>query len=490
MPVDIDNMEDIALGEVIAKRYELKSVINPNNGEATVYVCDYDSWICLAKIYQADKLPSKEKIDKIKALDSPYIVKKLDNLVYKKHYCEIMPMFTKADLLTSGNPITDKSLITTIIPDIMEALKIIHEAGLVHGNVKPTNIFYNALDFDVLLGDFGVSIENVGDCGNNIDIGYLPPEVINGVFGKEADYYSLGVSLVHLVTGRNPFEGMTKKQMLKTAATIEFDIPEKVSPQVKNIIRGLTIKDMNTRWGYDELKRALSGEEIEIVDNFVYSPPATEFYFNDEKFTQVPPLAKAFAENWEDAKIHLRDNSFLEFVDNCSEGIYSNVVNCLKIEDSDFALFNLIYTLDDTMPLCWKGNSYSNFENFCEGMLLAFNKDAYNDLMINGILSEYATIQGMDDNLISNLKRLEEEAKLGINSELVANKLDFILSDNYVYKLGDNEFEGVNSLVSYIQENVNSLDDICSELLEDVRFFAWLEILGYNEQIQEWRNEL
>ena len=102
---------------------------------------------------------------------------------------------------------------------VKSALDYIHAAGVVHRDVKPSNILINA-DGDAVLGDFGISRFIDGDLRRKVDaettmesvdadmrtvmgsVMYLAPEVRRGEKATPAsDAYALGVTFYRLLTG-------------------------------------------------------------------------------------------------------------------------------------------------------------------------------------------------------------------------------------------------------------------------------------------------
>jgi hypothetical protein len=478
--------EDVKLGDIIANRYALESVVNPDNGEAAVFTCNYDGWICCAKIYYDDRLPNKEVLDKQRKIASSHIIKKMDQTMYKTHLCQIMPSFNSGIM---SKPVNDKIMLETIIPAVVDALKTIHEEGIIHGHVRPNNIYYNPMGDDVMLGDFGVELDHVGDCGKEIAMNYLPPEVQNGVYDAASDYYSLGISLVQLITGKNPFEGMNKRNAVKTAATMEIELPERVSPVLQSIIRGLTVKDHDTRWGSEEIEKALAGEEVEIVDNFVYTPPSNEFYFLEEKYEDLKTLIDAFTKNWSEALEAVKDESFNDFVEGQGESVATDVKEALDDEDENRALFKLLYTVNPELPMCWRGLICEDLTGFADAMKRADDKELYRSALADGALLAFEQFKGADDDTISNISYLTDDAQNGKDAAILAFKLDYYMSGQYVYMMDGIPFADVNTFTSYIQMNVGELNEICRDFINDARFFAWLEVLGYGSQVDEWRAE-
>ncbi|MCW5808345.1 MAG: protein kinase, partial [Deltaproteobacteria bacterium] len=95
--------------------------------------------------------------------------------------------------------------------DIIGGLEAAHHRGVVHRDVKPANVFFDARG-TAKLGDFGVAhLVDLGQTQTGGLIGtlaYMSPEQITGApISIAADLYALGVTLFEVVTGRMPFLG-------------------------------------------------------------------------------------------------------------------------------------------------------------------------------------------------------------------------------------------------------------------------------------------
>ena len=90
---------------------------------------------------------------------------------------------------------------------LAEALAALHEAGYLHGDVKPSNVGFTANGFPKLL-DFGLARgpHDARIAGGTLR--YLSPEVLDGQPAAEADdVWSLCVVLYEMVVGEHPFAG-------------------------------------------------------------------------------------------------------------------------------------------------------------------------------------------------------------------------------------------------------------------------------------------
>lgn len=107
--------------------------------------------------------------------------------------------------------------------ELADALSTVHNAGLIHGDVKTHNVMSGS-DGRTVLTDFGAGFElDETMAGESRDLAGTPvciaPEVFAGrAATASSDVYSLGVLLYHLVTGTYPVRGASVKEVREAHA--------------------------------------------------------------------------------------------------------------------------------------------------------------------------------------------------------------------------------------------------------------------------------
>jgi serine/threonine-protein kinase len=121
---------------------------------------------------------------------------------------------------------------------IGSALEYAHSRGIVHGDVKPSNILLRYTpdgSFQAALSDFGATIATIH--GNYIVYAFTPayasPEQLESAkIDRRSDIYSLGVVLYQMLTGRLPYEGASDVELTQS---ILHQVPPPPSSLVSEI---------------------------------------------------------------------------------------------------------------------------------------------------------------------------------------------------------------------------------------------------------------
>ena len=155
---------------------------------------------------------------------------------------------------------------------VADSLSYAHRLGIVHRDVKPSNIMISRKG-EVKLMDFGlVRIEGITMLTNTGNVvgtpEYMAPEQIDG--GEpdaRSDIYSLGISMYEMLTGTVPARGDTvyavlRKQREETFPSVQ-DLNRRVSDELARVVHRMIEKDASRRY---ESAKALLQDLEKLLD--------------------------------------------------------------------------------------------------------------------------------------------------------------------------------------------------------------------------------
>ncbi|MET7291680.1 protein kinase [Streptomyces griseoloalbus] len=211
--------------------------------------------------------------DDVDGMTTPYIV---------MEYVEGRPLGSvlDEDVRQQGAMPADKAL--KITADVLAALEISHEMGLVHRDIKPGNVMMTKRGV-VKVMDFGIARAMQSGVTSMTQTGmvvgtpqYLSPEQALGRgVDARSDLYSVGIMLFQLVTGRLPFDADSPlaiayahvQEEPPTASSINRSLP----PAVDALITRALKKNPNERFPSAE---AMRGECLRVAQSFHAAPPS------------------------------------------------------------------------------------------------------------------------------------------------------------------------------------------------------------------------
>lgn len=180
----------------------------------------------------------------IASLEHPHILP-----VYKFDFSEDRPYLVMrlleggslADWVRDGKPADHEDVIEAIV-NIAEALDFSHARGVLHRDVKPSNMLLDTNGF-VYLSDFGIAMfPSDGESRGLGSAAYISPEQARGeALDGRTDIYSLAVSLFELLTGSKPYTAETPVavmvKQINEPVPDPRDYNDEISPSVAELIR-------------------------------------------------------------------------------------------------------------------------------------------------------------------------------------------------------------------------------------------------------------
>ena len=155
-----------------------------------------------------------------------------------------------------------------VVHSIGSALAYLHnEERIAHRDVKPGNILRVGEVWK--LGDFGL-VRQVGE-DDDLRTGtlkctpaYAPPEfLLERRISLAWDVWSLGVIIVEMLKGTQPFSGSQTTQLLDRVSKIELlNLDEGLPAPFNEIVRGCLVRDHTARWTADQVLKAINNKSV------------------------------------------------------------------------------------------------------------------------------------------------------------------------------------------------------------------------------------
>ncbi|CAK8675148.1 mitogen-activated protein kinase kinase kinase 4-like isoform X2 [Clavelina lepadiformis] len=217
-----------------------------------------------------DEHQMKEALDEItnfEGITHPNLVKYYgielhrDQLYLFMEYCDAG---TLEELCKIG---LSEALIQLYTVQLVTAVSILHQNGVVHRDIKGSNIFLTSNGL-LKLGDFGSAVRLMNrtqTLGGEIvahrgtTAAYTAPEVFNSVenrgYGRAADVWSVGCVVIEMTTGKRPWHDHEPFQILyKVGMGSKPTIPANISEDGKSFILHCLEEDPSRRWNIQSLQ--------------------------------------------------------------------------------------------------------------------------------------------------------------------------------------------------------------------------------------------
>ena len=156
----------------------------------------------------------------LNAIRHPAIVEIYDYGARAGHEYLAMEYFAHGDLKARLHCGLDEEDTLRYVHDIAAALRVVHEAGILHRDLKPPNVMLREND-EVVLIDFGLARQMDGLRSTRTGVlhgspYYMSPEQALGEeLDVRSDLYSLGVIYYELLTGNRPYAGQSAIEVLQ-----------------------------------------------------------------------------------------------------------------------------------------------------------------------------------------------------------------------------------------------------------------------------------
>ncbi|MBC2713845.1 MAG: AAA family ATPase [Desulfobacteraceae bacterium] len=207
----------------------------------------------IQQLSDIDGIPCPLQME-ITAYGPAMILKYFDGSLLADTVQKTCPDSAPEDVLSaSGKNDLIEDFLSIAIP-LTNLIGKLHSAGVIHQQIQPENIIWNAKTGRVTIIDFSnakrytrrqkkTGIKNISS-GN---LSYIAPEQtgrINRSIDFRTDFYSLGVTFYQMLTGSLPFKTDDAMQMVHAHIAKTPEAPDRINPDIPAVISEITLKLM------------------------------------------------------------------------------------------------------------------------------------------------------------------------------------------------------------------------------------------------------
>ncbi|CAA0807934.1 Serine/threonine-protein kinase AtPK2/AtPK19 [Striga hermonthica] len=275
------------------------------------------SEIFAMKVMRKDKIMEKNHAEYMKAerdiltkINHPFIVQLRYSFQTKYRLYLVLDFVNGGHLffqLYHHHGLFREELARIYAAEIVSAVSHLHAHGIMHRDLKPENILLDA-EGHAMLTDFGLAKQFDEETKSNSMCGtleYMAPEIILGKgHDKAADWWSVGILLYEMLTGKPPFVGGNRQKIQQKILKNKIKLPTFLSSDAHFLIKGLLQKEANKRLGSgprgsEELKghkwfKSVNWKKLEareICPSFLPQVASQLCVANfDERWTKTPLL--------------------------------------------------------------------------------------------------------------------------------------------------------------------------------------------------------
>jgi len=374
---DDDGLDAVPETIQFAGRYRIVRSLDVISGEADLYLCDIlgdhkdqHSPRVVIKYYRKGIRPSELVLNKLQEIDSEHCLTPIEFGEHIERFYEVYSYIDGGTLADVSDLVSQQDeFVLAFVDQVTLALNDIHDAQLQHRDLKPTNILMRSVKPPhFLLADFGASAMTEFDLHvttTRRTTRYAAPESFADVTSIASDWWSVGLIVLELLSGRPVMDGIDYRAFILSIITRPVAIPEELSDRWKLLLKGLLTRDHTLRWGRKQVAAWLSGDEnlqhyFEEHAETKPSGPAISLggqdYYNASRYA----LAAAQADQWDMASSQMASGELGTWLaeGRICESDFQQWTHIGKDHslDEDQRLMLGLLVLNDQLPLCYRGD--------------------------------------------------------------------------------------------------------------------------------------
>ena len=403
---------------------------------------------------------------------------------------------------TSKYPISLNILVQKIIPQLAYVMNQYHGNRILLRDVSPENVLYRVQEQQIAYCGFNnmavlpdkATITKANGYGQHPS--FIAPEVPKYGYSTCSDYYSLGVTILSMLLGKNPMQSMKWDEIQKYLATgavpginvnhlrnTPYDLYSE-EDKVMYLVLGLMLPNPSERWGYGEIRCWCNGQHIPLTRKggkiiYQYNEP---FVVGNHKCWNYQQLTQAIAADvgaWNDTTYTRLD----KFAKQQNINVWKQISDANKDQGvtSKGRIFRAVYGINPALDgFWWSGKKYADTSDLV--------REAATNKMVASILSEILKTRSISFFLkmrkrispvskteISEMEQIEQweisEPGKGVNRCIMKFSSN---AQARSFWIGGNEYKNIDQLLTNYANSGLHLKKISCEILNNKNFQAWL----------------
>jgi len=395
-----------------------------------------------------------------------------------------------------------------IIPEILDALNLLHGANLVHRDIKPANLY--EVDGEIVLSDFGTTSEildnkSAGGTGTQRGTpGYTAPEISDRYFSIASDYYSFGCTIATLYKGEHVYQRLLdsndigKLNIAMRRDRLPLSCPEEES-DLQMLVDALVMPDETMRAGYDDVRLWVKNSQA-FANNWKGKHRQGDedlplgFNFEGQICNTEDELTAAILNKWEDGIRYLYRNHFGGFFQQRNPLLADKIFDIVEKEathNQDLGLAMFLHYLNTTTkprcPIFWQKEVYESLSDIST----LIEKNEANEQSITTMLTDKFlswkfnnSKESPNENTISAIKEIEDLAieypQLGYYTLMYR----FLPQEKIIYRTPDDIFKDLTKNGSDWYKNAEE------QLLGNDMILACIINLGFKNDVISIKKKL
>lgn len=486
-------------GESVSDSYVINSLMEKQGRQSNVYLAKKWGKTYVVKVYHNGWHPSNQMQSFLMNVRHPNIANVIECGTYRENYYEIYDYYSEGTLEDAG-ALPSGHIQNVIIPSINEGLHELHRNGIVHCDIKPSNLFYSDGQERVVIGDCGIS-GYTNSNGKFIESVRGTPEYAprvkslmwSAAMSPAYDYGSFGLVLCKVIIGHSLFEGMSIEE-INSAWERGLEFPSQISGRMGVLIKGLLCENEDQRWGYKEVKRWCEGEYQRPVNRNIYArvkndkqtTPLIFGRFDGQTISVLTlhQLEQTIRKYWSQACRIVKRRELVDFVRQFDSALTDKVRALALDHDENAAVFKLLmYIGDDSSRIFYCGKEYKNLAEYVDQLLTGKDETA-KSFLSSGMLVFYLRVNEYDqaqvDKIEQLIRRNGSEDMTGIST------ICFALQGKKSIDVLGEEVDSLDALIPILCKcSIKEID----ELLREDRFIAWINRMGLEKDMRKMKED-